>query len=300
MAVTIQIQSVIYHNEKESLLRAIDSLANAVRVNRESAAQLGEVTVCYGDASSSPVFSEEEVKQIAERFAPFITFRYTFFNENTGTAKGHNRMGETCSADYMLIMNPDVVVCPRLFEKFLEPFATPALEAGMVEARQTPIEHPKEYDRQTLETDWATTACAMFPTALFREIGGFDADTFFLYCDDLDFSWRVRLAGKKIYYRPDCVVFHAKRLSAGGNWQPTSAEVYYSQEAALLMAYKWSNHERFEMLYQQFSDSDEIGAKVIAHFEEMKKNNRLPKQLDAEGRVAKFVGDYFTEHRFVL
>ena len=57
MAVTLQIQSVIYHNEKASLLRALDSLSNAVRVNRESAKELWEVTVCYGDASAKPVFS---------------------------------------------------------------------------------------------------------------------------------------------------------------------------------------------------------------------------------------------------
>jgi len=29
---------------------------------------------------------------------------------------------------------------------------------------------------------------------LFLELQGFDADTFFLYCDDVDLSWRVRLA----------------------------------------------------------------------------------------------------------
>ena len=32
----------------------------------------------------------------------------------------------------------------------------------------------------------------MIPLPLFRELGGFDADNFFLYCDDVDFSWLVR------------------------------------------------------------------------------------------------------------
>ena len=140
----------------------------------------------------------------------------------------------------------------------------------------------------------------MVPAEVYREIGGFDEQTFFMYCDDVDFSWRVRLTGRKIYFRPDCPVYHAKRLSATGNWQPTSAEIYFSQEAALLMAYKWSNHDRFKKLYKQFSNGDEIGAKVIARFEEMKSKGTLPKQLDPEGRVARFLGDYFTEHRFVL
>lgn len=300
MAVTLQIQSVIYHNEKESLLRALDSIANAIRVNRDTTKELGEVVFYYGDASSERIFSDVEIAEIKSRFQNWFELRYVYFQENTGTAKGHNRLGAECSSDYMMIMNPDVLVCPRLFSGMLEYLLDPSKNAGMVEARQTPIEHPKEYNRKTLETEWASTACVMFPTAVFNEIDGFDAKTFFLYCDDLDFSWRIRMAGRKIYYRPDCMVFHAKQLSHNGNWQPTSAEIYFSQEAALLMAYKWSNQTRFKRLYELFSNGDEIGAKVIARFEEMKAEGLLPKQLDPEGKVARFLGDYYTEHRFVL
>ena len=300
MAVTLQIQSVIYHNEKTSLFRALDSVANAIRVNRETTKELGEVVFYYGDASSERIFTEEDVSEIQSRFQPWFEFRYIYFQENTGTAKGHNRMGAECTSDYMMIMNPDVVVCPRLFSGMLEFFLDSSKNAGMIEARQTPIEHPKEYNRKTLETEWATTACAMFPTQVFRDIEGFDAETFFLYCDDLDFSWRVRLAGKKIYYRPDCVVFHAKRLSEKGSWQPTNAEIYFSREASLLMAYKWSNDKLVETMYEQFINGDEISVKAAKHFDELKKNGALPKQLDPDGKVARFVGDYYTVHRFVL
>lgn len=300
MAVTLQVQSVIYHNEKASLERALTSLANAVRVNRETTKELSAVTVCYGDASASPAYSPEEVNAIKTQFSPYFDFQYTYFNENTGSAKGHNLLGAACKSDHMLIMNPDVVVSPHLFGRMLEYLLDPTKNAGMVEAKQIPIEHPKEYDKKTLETDWATTACAMFPTELFHKLNGFDNQTFFLYCDDLDFSWRIRLEGKKIYYRPDCAVYHAKRLSAKGGWVPTSAEIYYSQESSLLMAYKWSNMERFETLYAQFSKDPGTGAKVIAHFEKMKENGTLPQQLDPEGKVAKFFGDNYAKHRFVL
>ena len=301
MSVTLQVQSVIYHNEPHHLLRALDNLANAVRVNREQGGVLGAVTVCYGDASCAPVFSEAEVTQITERFAPFFTFRYRFFQKNTGSALGHNLLGESCESDYMMIMNPDVVLCPTFFAGMLAPFFDPALQAGMTEARQTPIEHPKEFNRTTLETDWATTACAIFPTELFRALEGFDAQTFFLYCDDLDFSWRLRLLGKKIYYRPDCPVYHAKRLSAKAQWQPTSAEVYYSQEAALFMAYKWSNPKRFSALYDAFvAEDSENSRRVIAEFEARKAAGTLPTPLDPTHKVAKFLGDYYTEHRYIL
>ena len=301
MAVTLQVQSVIYHNEKESLLRALNSLANAIRINRNTTKELGEVTVCYGDASKAPVYTDLEVDALSKQFADYFTFKYTFFNENTGSAKGHNRLGESCSSDYMMIMNPDVIVCPKLFTGMIAPLLDETLNVGMTEARQTPVEHPKEYDRKTLETDWAATACAIFSTALFRELNGFDHQTFFLYCDDVDFSWRVRLTGKKLMYRPDCPVFHAKRLSGAGTWQPTSAEIYYSQESSLLMAYKWSNMERFKKLYRIFEAANTPESeKVIKHFNELKKEGKLPQQLDPSHKVAKFVGDDYTEHRYKL
>lgn len=300
MSVSLQVQSVIYHNDKGSLKRALTSLANAIRVNRETTGELGAVTVCYGDASAERVFSEDEVQAIKECFAPYFAFQYRFFGENTGSAKGHNLLGAEGDSEYMMIMNPDVVLAPRFFKNMIAPFLDATKNAGMTEARQTPVEHPKEYDRKTYETEWCTTACAIFPREIFEQLNGFDAETFFLYCDDLDFSWRIRLLGKKLYYRPDCVVYHAKSLSASGNWQPTAAEVYYSMESALLMAYKWSNMKRLKKVYEELENAGAVGAKAIARFEELKAQGKLPKQLDPEQKVARFVGAQYTEHRFAL
>ena len=301
MPVSLQVQSVIYNNEKVSLMRALQNLANAMRVNRETSKEVSELTVCYGDASPEAVLSKEEIADITEEFATYFRFKYVFFGENTGSAKGHNRLGETCVSDYMMIMNPDVVVCPSIFSGMLAPFFDPEKNAGMTEARQTPIEHPKEYDRVTLETEWATTACAVFSTETFRALNGFDSDTFFLYCDDVDFSWRVRLLGKKIYYCPSCPVFHAKRLSKDGGWLPTSSEVFYSLEAALLMAYKWCADDLFKEIYSYISTTDApTEQKVLKRFEEMKQAGRLPAKLDPEHKVARFVGYLYTDHRFDL
>lgn len=299
MASTLQIQSVIYNNEKESLRKALKGISNAVNVDRRYGKALDKLVVCYGDASPEPVFSETEIEHLKSDFKDAFEFKYCFFNENTGSAKGHNRMGAECDSQYMLIMNPDVILAPNIFEKLLEPFKTDE-KVGMVEARQTPIEHSKEYNTETGETDWATTACAVFPKALFDKLNGFDNETFFLYCDDLDFSWRIRLEGYKIIYQAKAVCFHAKRPSKTGKWQPTNAEKYYSAESAVFMAYKWSNDKRVTYLLDMFSKSGEVEKKVVAEFEKRKAEGRLPEQLDKEHKVAKFIGDYFTEHRFYL
>ena len=299
MESTLQIQSVIYNNEKESLCRALKAIRNAVNVDRRYGKVLGKVIVCYGDASPEPVFSVDEIARMKAEFDDTFEFKYRFFDENTGSAKGHNLMGAECDSEYMLIMNPDVVLSSNIFEQLMKPFRTDE-KVGMVEARQTPIEHSKEYDVETGETDWATTACAVFPKSLFDKLKGFDNETFFLYCDDLDFSWRIRLEGYKIIYQPKAVCFHAKRLSTGGKWQPTNAEKYYSAESAVFMAYKWSNDKRVEYLLDMFAKGGEVERKVVAEFEKRKSEGRLPEQLDKEQKVAKFIGDYFTEHRFYL
>ena len=63
---TLQVQSVIYGNEPESLYKAISNLANAIRVEREQRRFLGQVTLYYGDASPERVLSEAEVEQLLQ------------------------------------------------------------------------------------------------------------------------------------------------------------------------------------------------------------------------------------------
>ena len=298
---SLQIQSILYHNNKDDLVRSMTSISRAIELNHGSTQEIGEVKLCYGDASQEPLFTDSEISNLQERFGSILHIEYQFFNENTGTAKGHNILGENCSSQYMLVMNPDVIVIPRLFTAMMHPFKTSELNVGLVEARQTPIEHPKEYNINTGETGWATTACALFPTNIFHILNGFDADSFFLYCDDVDFSWRIRLLGKKIIYRPSALVYHAKTLSANASWEPTSAEVYYSAEAALMMAYKWSNDSRLKKILHIFTHStDENLINAALKFQDKASKCQLPERLDAKNKVAEFVGDYYTTHRYTL
>ena len=299
--ITLQIQSIIYKNPIDSLYGALENIKIACEVAKKEIEGFDEVTFIYGDSSPERVLSDEIVKDINDKFGDAFTFKYRYFNQNTGTALGHNMLAEDCKSKYMMIMNPDVKVSPHFFKNMFD-FFIEKKDCGLVEARQTPIEHHKEYDKKTLETDWATTACCIFPTEVFNKVGGFDYESFFMYCDDLDFSWRIRLYCKlKIYYSPLAVVYHAKTLSVTGGWQPTAAEVYYSAEAALFMAYKWSNNRRWKKLYSHFSNAkDPELNKAAAKFKEKRDNGTLPAQIDKFHKVARFYGDYYSKNRFVL
>ena len=293
--ISLQIQSVIYKNSVSSLLKAIEGLNNAIRYCRKNGLNVN-AKLCYGDASPSPALTEHNINEIQNNYSN-LSFNYSFFGFNSGTAQGHNRLGEKCDTEYMMIMNPDVILESSCIYELLSAFQDE--EVGMAEARQTPLELSKIYNTDTLETEWASTACTIFKTRIFKELNGFDYLTFFMYCDDLDFSWRLRLAGYKIIYNPRAVVFHAKTLSSAGSWKPTAAEIYYSAEAAILMAHKYSNPARVEKLLRQF---DTIGGtdeqKAANEFRKRKREGNLPAPIDPDHKVAKFIGDYYSEMRF--
>ena len=61
---TVQIQAVIYHNEKKALLRALDSLAQALLLSRKQQAAIQQAVFIFGDASSTPIFTQEEIKEL--------------------------------------------------------------------------------------------------------------------------------------------------------------------------------------------------------------------------------------------
>ena len=295
---SIGVQSILFNNEFRSIERAVGALARAAEL-----AILGgactRVTLQYGDCSPSPCLNERQLASLREQYGLALAIAYKFFDGNLGSARGHNRLAEANNADILLVQNPDVVVSPRLLEIMLGEFAVSGV--GMVEAKQLPIEHPKDYDAQTGETSWATTACAMTPMPLFRQIGGFDASTFFLYCDDVDFSWQVRLAGFRVVFQPAAFAFHDKRLSIEGAWLASDAEKYFSAEAALLLSYKWSREDVTERCLREFkrAGADHL-IQAAKEYERRRAEGRLPAQLDPQHRIGQFVDGMYAKHRFPL
>lgn len=295
--VSIQVQSILYNMDEDSVRRALESLARATDL-AVSGGQVSKVRVSYGDTSPDRCLSDASLTKLRSEFSWAFELEYTFFNANLGSARGHNVLAEDASTDYLLILNPDVVVSPRLLQDFLLPFHNSS--TGMVEAKQLPIEHPKDFDPVTGETGWATTACALTPLTLFRQIDGFDADSFFLYCDDVDYSWRVREAGYKVIFAANAVVFHDKRVARDGAWQPSSAERRFSAEAALMMAHKWSRPDLVDKIGWRFRHAGPDEKAAIKNYDEKKAAGTLPQPRDAEHKIGEFVGHFYTKHRYAL
>ena len=71
-----------------------------------------------------------------------------------------------------------------------------------------------QYDR----AEYVFSACggsAAYRRSMIAEIGTLDDDFFFLL-EDVDLAWRAQLAGYKVWYAPDAIVYHHLSATGGG------------------------------------------------------------------------------------
>ena len=82
---------------------------------------------------------------------------------------------------------------------------------------------------------FGTGASMFMPTALFREVGGFD-ERFFMFYEDVDLGWRLNLLGYRVRYVPGSVAYHKHHVTMKkfGNFR----ETYLLERNALLSMYK--------------------------------------------------------------
>lgn len=288
----IQIQFVLYNTPIDAIRKSVSSFCN-------SATQNGiDIEIAIGNASKDDYCPEE--RETLLETAQDAPIKYTFFNKNTGYGQGHNLLARESKSDLLLFCNPDLIVGASFFCEMLKPLVNDT-QVGIVEARQSPIEHPKEYSIETGETEWASGACMAIWTELFSKLGGFDDKTFFMYAEDVDLSWRAKQYGYKVVYQPTAVAYHPKRLTGNARWAPSTSEEYYSTEAMLLLAYKWNDKAELDHLLDFFGHGNAIQREVADRFLEKMSRGELPNQVDDPEKVATFYSDgLYAKHRYDL
>ncbi len=135
---------------------------------------------------------------------------------NLGFGTGHNVLMQAAfdgtgeEAGFYLGVNPDGLLHPDCLAHLLRMAQAETADGSpgsLLEAIQFPEEHPKWYDPRTFDTPWVSGACFLMPRAVFRATQGFD-ENMFLYCEDVDLSWRVRLAGFRTRICPPAIFLH--------------------------------------------------------------------------------------------
>jgi len=159
---------------------------------------------------------------------------------NNGFARGMNLLAAQSRAEFMFLLNPDTRLEKDCLETLLARARSDA-QIGICEARQSPREHPKAWDRNTGETSWCSGAAALVRRRAFDEVQGFDEHLFFMYCEDVDFSWRLWLKGWKCVYVPTAVVSHFTQDLAKGKRR--TLENYFDFRNSLFLYYRFGSRE---------------------------------------------------------
>ena len=167
-------------------------------------------------------------------------------SDNPGFAKANNQAIRECKGDYILLLNPDTLVqedtfktcidhfrhhsdCGGLSVKMIDGdghylkeskrgFPSPATSFFKISGLIKLLPHNRKVaayymghldDSRVNEVDVLPGAFLMLSRQALDKVGLLD-ESYFMYGEDIDFSWRIRLAGFKNYYLPTTRILHYK------------------------------------------------------------------------------------------
>ena len=196
--------------------------------------------------------STDESLAVLEQEFPSV--KVIALDQNYGFAEGYNRAIAVTENDYTVLLNSDV----RTPEHWLDPMldymeAHPEVGAmqpkllhdgvdgemfdyagaagGYIDCHGYPYCRGRifdsvemdngQYDGEPRSIVWASGACLMCRTQLYREVGGLDKD-FFAHMEEIDLCWRIILSGSTVMMLPTSRVYHLGGASlAYGNPRKT-------------------------------------------------------------------------------
>lgn len=172
--------------------------------------------------------------------------------QNKGFGFNHNLLYKIHNNDLFIIVNPDCIPTRSSIDHLLN-FKKLHPNAAILESCQWPFEHPKEFDKTTLRTPWASGFFCLIDGNFFRKVCGFD-ENIFLYCEDVDLSWRAWLNDYEVVYIRNSKVIHFSGGRFFRKYTPTR-EMESSAVGFLILSYKFFGEEGVEKALNLYKTS---------------------------------------------
>ena len=198
----------------------------------------------------------------------FPQLRVLSFKENLGFAQGYNVALAEVQYPYTVLLNSDVrtpkgwlnplldymeahpnvgAVMPKMLkdrEGGRQSFEYAGAAGGYIDCHGYPYcrgrifdyveDDHGQYDDGPKSVFWASGACLMVRSDLYRAVGGLDKD-FFAHMEEIDLCWRIRLAGSDLVMVPTSHVYH---LGGGSLAYGNPRKTYLNFRNNLLLLHK--------------------------------------------------------------
>lgn len=204
------------------------------------------IVIDNASTDGSGIYLQNEWKNLA---------KIIHLDKNIGFASGSNLGFENATGDVIALLNNDTEVDKYWLSEALSCLYK-AEEVGAVQPRMMQMNDRRKIDCIGLamspfgyslqighnEIDsgfydnvldiWGNGGALILKRKVLERTGLFD-DLFFLYCEDLDLSWRIKLSGYKIITCKSSLVYHAG--SSTTKKLPSSFVVYHSTKNHILL-----------------------------------------------------------------
>jgi len=226
--VTVSVCIVTYNSAED-----ISSCLDAVMLQSQPVQSI--IVVDNASSDSSVALVKERMNEAI----PIILIENAI---NNGFAGGQNQAIAATDTDYVLVLNPDVVLYPdyiKILVDRLEPDPHAGSATGLLKLKSDPsivdstglqmglnrhaidrgAGQPVSLWLEPGEVFGASGAAALYARRMIDDIsleGEFFDEHFFAYKEDVDVAWRARLLGWSSYYIPAATAIHARGWQTGG------------------------------------------------------------------------------------